>query len=154
MQTSGTADYLNDEVYSENFVRMTFTYKKKTRQIQVVSSESEPNLLLCDQSELGATHVVTEVKTGFSAVLNFESETNENENMTKKEVAKSLDVLVHSLPSEGIEGMSSSALTGEKKVDAVRTKKIRNNMKFTFYGDTVIDPPPSSYKDAIQVSDA
>ena len=85
---------------------MTFTYKKKTRQIQVVSSESEPNLLLCDQSELGATHVVTEVKTGFSAVLNFESEINENENMTKKEVAKSLNVLVHSLPSEGIEGMS------------------------------------------------
>ena len=127
---------------------MTFTYKKKTRQIQVVSSESEANLLLCDQSELGATHVVTEVKTGFSAVLNFESEINDYENMTKKEVAKSLDALVHRLPSEGIEG---SVLTGEKKADAVRTKKIKNNMKFVFYGDTVIDPPPSSYKDAIQV---
>ena len=42
-------------------------------------------------------------------------------------------------------------MSGEKKVDALRTKTIRNNMKFTFYGDTVIDPPPSSYKDAIQV---
>ena len=40
-----------------------------SKQIQVVSSESVANIELCGQNSLGATHVVTEVKTGFNAIL-------------------------------------------------------------------------------------
>ena len=53
---------------------MTFAYKKKGKARQVVSSESVILDSACDD-KLGATHVVTEVKTGFNAFLLFESKT-------------------------------------------------------------------------------
>ena len=54
------------------------------------------------QKDIGATHVVTEVKTGFNAFLLFESKRSEN--ISKKEVGDSMDTLVKGLPAEIVEG--------------------------------------------------
>ena len=51
---------------------MTFTYKKKGKQIIAVSQQSIMDNEMCD-IEIGATHVVTEIKTGFNAFLLFNS---------------------------------------------------------------------------------
>ena len=120
-----------------------------SKQIQVVSSESIANIYLCGQNGLGATHVVTEVKTGFNAILTFDSTSNEN--MTKNQVADTLDSLVQNLPSEINEGGHSTRSFGSRTAEATRAKEVRKNLKFTFFGDTVVDPPPTTYEDAIQV---
>ena len=48
---------------TEDIVRMTYSYKKKGRQISAVSAESIINSDMC-RPEIGATHVVTELKYG------------------------------------------------------------------------------------------
>ena len=84
---SGSANYLSDEVYSEDWVRMTFVFKKKSKQSQIVSIESTLHDEACDP-KIGATHVVTEIKTGFNAFLLFESKTTTQ--TTKKEMGGDL----------------------------------------------------------------
>ena len=48
---------------TEDIVRMTFSYKKKGRQISAVSAESIIDSDMC-RPNIGATHVVTELKYG------------------------------------------------------------------------------------------
>ena len=100
------------------------------------------------QKDIGATHVVTEVKTGFNAFLLFESKRSEN--ISKKEVGDSMDTLVKGLPAEIVEG-DGIADDDKSEVEKERISSIRTNIFFKFYGDTVIDPPPASYEDAIEV---
>ena len=138
---SGSANYLHDEVFSEDWVRMTFAYKKKGKARQVVSSESVILDSACDD-KLGATHVVTEVKTGFNAFLLFESKTTTK--TTKKEMGGTLKVLIKSIPSFQVEGQASLQMTEQEE-------SVKSSLTFKFYGDTTVDPPPATFEDAVAV---
>ena len=146
-KTTGSANYLNDEVNSEDVVRLTFSYKKKSKQTQIISNDSDINPFMC-KKDIGATHVITEVKTGFQAFLIFESKRSEN--ISKKEVGDSMDTLVKGLPAQIVEGDGfPEDNKSEKELEQINS--IRSNIFFKFYGDTVIDPPPATYEDAIEV---
>ena len=121
---------------------MTFKYSKKGRQITALPTESVQDSLSCD-SKIGATHVVTEVKYGFNAFLLFEVQKSESE--TKKEIGGSLKLAVK---------LMGGAFKAEGQADlkiSDKDKKIMKSLRFKFHGDTVIDPPPQSYEDAVEV---
>ena len=120
---------------------MTFAYKKKGKARQVVSSESVILDSACDD-KLGATHVVTEVKTGFNAFLLFESKTTTK--TTKKEMGGTLKVLIKSIPSFQVEGQASLQMTEQEE-------SVKSSLTFKFYGDTTVDPPPATFEDAVAV---
>ena len=73
---SGTAAYLNDEIETDEYVRMTFSYNMKTTQVTAVSDENTIHTAACTAD---ATHVITEVKYGFNAFMTFEVEKFEDE---------------------------------------------------------------------------
>ena len=132
---------MSDEKFSDDWVRMTFTYKKKGKQLQVVSSESKIHDSACDPN-LGATHVVTEVKTGFNAFLLFESKSSTS--TSKKEIGGSLKVLVKSIPQFQIDAEAKLNIT-------TKDNEVKNSLTFKFYGDTTVDPPPATFEDAVRI---
>ena len=133
---------MKDEIETDEHVRMTFSYTKKGRQLTAKSSESVQDSKMCDK-DLGATHVVTEVKYGFNAFLLFEKQVTKK--MSKQEIAGSLKIALSfaNLPLK-IEGAGAFNYT-------IAEKEVRDTLSFTFYGDTVIDPPPQTYADALTV---
>ena len=141
-QLSGSASYLKDDIETDEHVRMTFSYTKKGRQLTAKSSESIQDFNMCEEG-LGATHVVTEVKYGFNAFLLFEKKVSKK--MSKQEIAGSLKIALSfaGLPLK-IEGEGAFNYT-------TSLKEVMKTLSFTFYGDTVIDPPPQTYEDALKV---
>ena len=121
---------------------MTFKYAKKGKQITALPTESVRDPDSC-QTSLGATHVVTEIKYGFNAFLLFEYQKSESE--SKQEIGGSLRIVVDlmggALKAEG---------AAELKLSATE-KDIKNKLKFKFHGDTIIDPPPRTFEDAVKV---
>ena len=121
---------------------MTLSYKKWGRQITAMPTESEQDSEMCG-GDHGATHVVTEVKYGFGAQMSFTS--RKFENRSKSEIQGSLSIAIKKL------GPLASA-TGSGFLNFSNTEnEVVNELRFTFHGDTVIDPPPQTYEDAIQV---
>ena len=90
---------------------MTFTYKKKGKQISALSRSNTIDSKMCDP-KLGATHVVTEVKTGFNAFLLFESYVTGKE--TKKETSGSLQVIIQSIPAFKVDAKADVKFTEEE----------------------------------------
>ena len=129
---------------TDEYVQMTTTYHKKGRQITALPSESIQDSLSCDPG-LGATHVVTEVKYGFNAYLSFIYQKKESE--SKLEIGGSLSVAVNLL-SMGIplEAEGSASLDLDTK-----SKDIASSLTFEFSGDAIINPPPQSFDDAVEV---
>ena len=121
---------------------MTFKYAKKGRQITALPHESGKNSEICEL-DTGATHVVTELKYGFNAFLVFEYQKSESQ--TKQEVGGSLKIAVELL------GGAIKA-EGEASLELSATDKdVQNKLRFKFHGDTIIDPPPQTFEDAIAV---
>ena len=136
---SGSAKYLHDEVYDDDWVRMTLRYHRIATQDIVVSGSSNISVTMC-QSD--ATHVITEIKTGFNAYMLFESKSSVN--TTNKQIAGKLKVLMQSMPSFKVEAEASVEINEG-------TSDIRKELKFKFYGDAIIDPPPATFEDAVEV---
>ena len=136
---SGSASYINDEVQTDEYVRMTFSYRMKGTQVTIVSDESTIDSSAC---ALDATHVVTELKYGFNAFLLFESK--ESDSYSKTEIEGSLDFLIKKIPSMELSGSGSIEMTNEQT-------EIADTMTFKFFGDTVIDPPPQSFNESIEI---
>ena len=121
---------------------MIFKYAKKGRQITALPTESVQDSASCE-SKLGATHVVTEIKYGFNAYLLFEQKKSVSE--SKQEIGGSLKIAVDLMGGAlKAEGQSSLKLKATEK-------KVMQNLRFKFHGDTIIDPPPQTYDDAVQV---
>ena len=136
----GSASYLNDEIETDEHVRMTFSFKKKGRQVIANSAESTIDSEMCKVA--GATHVVTEVKYGFNAYLLFESK--ESEDLSKEEIAGSLRILIKFAESFEVEGYGNFSFSD---ID----EYVANTLSFKFYGDTVVDPPPQTFENAVEV---
>ena len=120
---------------------MTFKYSKKGRQVSALPTESVQDSLACDPN-IGATHVVTEIKYGFNAFLLFEILKSKRE--SKQDIGGHLSIMIKKLGPLSVEGSAKIKLTAEEK-------KIGNALRFKFHGDTVIDPPPQTFDDAIEV---
>ena len=120
---------------------MTFAYKKKGKQRQVVAQSSVLHDMACDP-KIGATHVVTEVKTGFNAFLLFEAKSTKQN--TKKKMGGRMRVVIKSIPSFQLEGEAGIQMTEDEK-------KLAETLTFKFYGDTTVDPPPATFQDAVKV---
>ena len=119
---------------------MTYSYNMKSRQVTAVTSSNVQDSDACNV--VGATHVVTEVKYGFNAFLVFETE--KSESYSKQEIAGTLDILIKKIPSMEISGTASLNLTTTEET-------IASDVRFRFHGDTIIDPPPQSFDEAIEV---
>ena len=94
------------------------------------------------KDKLPATHVITEVKYGFNAFLLFE--TKKTKNSTKQDIGGSLSIVIKKIPGFDISGSGELKLTESQK-------NVANNLTFKFHGDTVIDPPPQTFEEAIKV---
>ena len=121
---------------------MVYKYNKRGVQIVVDDNRSKLNDKKCSQYP-DATHVITEVTYGYNAYMVFELETSSV--LKKKSIYGSLHVLVKSMPQFSIEGSASLNLTEEEKV-------VKNRLSFKYFGDSVIDPPPATFADAIKVN--
>ena len=119
---------------------MTYSYNKKGKQVTAIASDNVINSEMCFVD--GATHVVTEVKYGFNAFLVFEVQSSES--YSKQEIAGSLQVAIKKIPTLDISGSAELELTDEET-------EIVNSVRFRFHGDTVIDPPPQTFDEAIEV---
>ena len=120
---------------------MTYSYRKWGRQITALPSESVQNSLMCG-AEHGATHVVTEVKYGFSAFLSFTSKKFKSEEAS--EIQGSLSIAIENMGPISAKGSGFLNFTDKEK-------EIQNRLSFKFNGDTVIDPPPQTFEDAVEV---
>ena len=141
-QISGSASYLNDEIETDEYVRMTFKFSKKGRQVSVRSGKSVIDPTACADESSGATHVITEVKYGFNAFLLFQMKKSETK--TKQDIGGSLSIVIKKIPGIEISGEGEFKLTDSDK-------ELTNSLTFKFHGDTVIDPPPQTFKDAVTV---
>ena len=106
-QISGSANYLNDEIETDEYVRMTFKFSKKGRQVSVRSDSSKTTKIskICTDAhskKLPATHVITEVKYGFNAFLLFQTKKSKKE--TKQDIGGSLSIVIKKIPAFSIEG--------------------------------------------------
>ena len=119
---------------------MTSSFRKKGRQLTVVSAKSAKNQKMCSPS-LGATHVVTEIKYGFNAFMVFESQVTEKYSAQDVTGALKVAVKMGLLKAEGQGNISFSE----------DVKAVKNSLHFKFHGDTIIDPPPQTYADALVV---
>lgn len=106
-----------------------------------VNAESVINSEAC-APEVSATHVITEIQYGFNAFLTFEIRKTKTEN--KQEIAGSLKIVIKKIPSVSIEGSGSFNFTG-------RENQVRNELTFRYHGDAVVDPPPQTFDEAVQV---
>ena len=111
----------------------------KGTQVTIVSDESTIDSSAC---ALDATHVVTELKYGFNAFLLFESK--ESDSYSKTDIEGSLKFLIKKIPSMELSGSGSIEMTD------IETE-IADTMTFKFFGDTVIDPPPQSFNESIEI---
>ena len=101
-----------------------------------MSDLSEKNSYICGkQQSLGATHVVTQVKTGFNANLVFEIDASTE--VTKKELSGRLRAIIKKLAFK-VNGDASLNHTDYEN-DA------QKKLKFRFHGDATINPPPATY---------
>ena len=106
-----------------------------------INAESVINSDAC-APEVDATHVITEVQYGFNAFLTFDVRKTKTEN--KQEIAGSLKIVVKKIPKITIEGYGAFNFTGLEN-------RVRNELSFHYHGDAVVDPPPQTFDDAVQV---
>ena len=88
-----------------------------------------------------ATHVVTSTTTGFNAYMLFEKESKSSSE--KQVIEGSFKLAMNSMGVLDVNAEASAKLSNEEK-------EVLKTLKFKFYGDTIIDPPPANYDDAIQ----
>ena len=88
-----------------------------------------------------ATHVVTGILYGADAFFVFDHK--KKEDSSNVDVSGSLKAAVKGIPKIAIEGNISGGLNTEQK-------KIAENLNCTFYGDIILDPLPTTYKEALE----
>ena len=110
------------------------------KQVTAIAAENIQNSAACNTDD--ATHVVIEVKYGFNAFLLFE--TRSSETYSKEMIAGELNIMIKAIPAVSISGSGSMNLTDSQT-------EISESLRFRFHGDTVIDPPPQSFDEAIDV---
>ena len=119
---------MKEEIKTDEYVRVTFDYHRKGRQVSAVSAEAVQNSDAC-RSNIGATHVITEIQYGFNAYLLFDKKVSISE--SKEDISGRLEVSVKAMGIEVGGGFAS--------IDLSETdQNITKGMTFIFHGDTTI----------------
>ena len=119
---------MKEEIKTDEHVRVTFDYHRKGRQVSAVSAKAIQNSDAC-RSNIGATHVITEIQYGFNAYLLFDKKVSVSE--SKEDISGKVKVSVKKL---GYEIGGGSASVDINSYD----KNLTLNMTFIFHGDTTI----------------
>ena len=118
-----------------------FDYDKIGRQVSAISAEASINSDMC-RPGIGATHVITEIQYGFKAHLVFDKKVKTDE--SRMDAGGKLKITIEKLGPLSVEG------EGELNIETL-SKDETQELKFTFHGDTTIDPPPQTFQDAMDV---
>ena len=119
---------MKEEIKTDEYVRVTFDYHRIGRQVSAISAEATQNSDAC-RSNIGATHVITEIQYGFNAYLLFDKKVSLDE--SKEDISGKVKVEV--------EKMGIKIGGGEASVDLNEAdKNLTYSMTFKFHGDTTI----------------
>ena len=119
---------MKEEIKTDEHVRVTFDYHRKGRQVSAISAEANQNSDAC-RSNIGATHVITEIQYGFNAYLLFDKKVSISE--SKEDISGKLEISVKAMGIEVGGGVASIDLFEEDK-------NVTFGMTFIFHGDTTI----------------
>ena len=119
---------MKEEIKTDEHVRVTFDYHRKGRQVSAVSAEAIQNSDAC-KSNIGATHVITEIQYGFNAYLLFDKKVSLDE--SKEDISGRVEVEVKKMGITIGGGMASVDLNEADK-------NLTYGMTFKFHGDTTI----------------
>ena len=119
---------MKEEIKTDEYVRVTFDYHRIGRQVSAISAEATQNSDAC-RSNIGATHVITEIQYGFNAYLLFDKKVSISE--SKEDISGKLEVSVKAMGME-LGGGAASANLSESD------KNVNFGMTFIFHGDTTI----------------
>ena len=109
-------------------VRQIMKYHTTSKQMQLVADKETMDEEMCERiKDLGATHVITEVTTGFNAYLMFEQKIGKHQ--TKKQIEGSLQVVIQAIPSLTIDGKAQINMNETEN-------STMEHLSFTFHGDT------------------
>ena len=148
IKVAGGAKYLHDQDLNENTVRSTLVYKATTRSEVLPYGTPIDYTSVCKEvtaeptDGMAPTHVVTEVVYGLNGYMVFKKDFKSN--TEKKEISGHLNVVVKAIPSFQVNGSASFNLTEDQE-------EVSKTMSLTFYGDVLLNPPPSTFEDAIAV---
>ena len=105
-------------------------YHTTSKQMQLVADKKTMDKEMCDRiKDLGATHVITEVTTGFNAYLMFEQKIGKHQ--TKKQIEGSLQVVIQAIPSLTIDGKAQINMNETEN-------STMEHLAFTFHGLSLI----------------
>ncbi|KAJ4919482.1 hypothetical protein JOQ06_022892 [Pogonophryne albipinna] len=144
VQVGGSAKYLNDSKISKNQARVTLNYQATTKfqelSMNHLGRGNVKHPYVFDQGI--ATHVVTGILYGAQAFFVFDREVSVNEN--HRDIQGNLKVMIKNIPHLSIEGEGSLKMKDKDKA---------NVEKFScrFFGDFLIQKPPTSFQDAVEV---
>jgi len=148
IKVAGGAKYLHDQDLDENTVRSTLAYKATTKSEVLPYGTPVTYPRVCQEvtseatDDMTPTHVVTEIVYGLNGYMVFKKDFKSN--TEKKEISGHLNVVVKAIPQFQVNGSASFNLTEEED-------EISKTMSLTFYGDVLLNPPPSTFEDAIAV---
>ena len=119
---------MKEEIKTDEYVRVTFDYHRIGRQVSAISAEATTNSDAC-RSNIGATHVITEIQYGFNAYLLFDKKVSIYE--SKEDISGRVKVEVEKMGIKIGGGAASVDLFEEDK-------NLTFGMTFHFHGDTTI----------------
>ncbi|XP_033991905.1 uncharacterized protein LOC117487401 [Trematomus bernacchii] len=144
VEVEGSAKYLNDSKTSKNYARVTLKYKTTTKfhelSMNHLGGENVKHPYVFEKGI--ATHVVTGILYGAQAFFVFDREVSANEN--HRDIQGNLKVMIKNIPSLSIEGEGLLKMEDKDKA---------NVEKFScrFFGDFLVQKPPTSFQDAVEV---
>ncbi|KAK1879630.1 Stonustoxin subunit alpha [Dissostichus eleginoides] len=144
VKVEGSAKYLNDTKTSKNHARVTLKYQATTKfhelSMNHLGGENVKHPYVFEKGI--ATHVVTGILYGAQAFFVFDREVSVNEN--HQDIQGNLKVMIKNIPSLSKEGKGSLKIEDKDRA---------NVEKFScrFFGDFLIQKPPTSFQDAIEV---
>ncbi|XP_034006739.1 uncharacterized protein LOC117498711 [Trematomus bernacchii] len=144
VKVEGSAKYLNDNKTSKSQARVTLNYKTTTKFHELSMNHlGRDNVIHQSVFDKGiATHVVTGILYGAQAFFVFDREVSVNEN--HEDIQGNLKVMVKKISSFSIEGEGSLKMKDKDKENVEK-------MSCRFFGDFLVQKPPTSFQEAVEV---
>ncbi|XP_033935598.1 uncharacterized protein [Pseudochaenichthys georgianus] len=143
VQVGGSAKYLNESKTSKNHARVTLNYQATTKFHELSMNHLGDVKKHQFVFEKGiATHVVTGILYGAQAFFVFDREVSVNEN--HQDIQGNLKVMIKNIPHLSIEGEGSLKMEDKDKANVEK-------LSCRFFGDFLIQKPPTSFQEAVAV---
>ncbi|XP_034006854.1 uncharacterized protein LOC117498817 isoform X2 [Trematomus bernacchii] len=144
VKVEGSAKYLNDTKTSKNHARVTLMYQATTKfqelSMNHLGRGNVKHPYVFDQGI--ATHVVTGILYGAQAFFVFDREVSVKEN--HRDIQDNLKVMFKKISSLSIEGEGSLKMEDKDKANVEK-------LSCRFFGDFLIQKPPTSFQGAVEV---